>query len=375
MTGASPSVEPAKPPRIAALDQMRAIAIGGMVLAHFAPGVFDRVAFDSGVERAVLLIGRFATPAFIVVFGLTAGLVYASKYYASRDREVGRRLARRGWLLLGCALLITTPEFFALGVNGAPPIEWLYATYSVLTFYWLAVVTLPGWLWLAKSAPLVLLPLCGAALWSVSLWLGFGGWSYGENRVMEFIRMNLVSGGFGYLGLMGTTLLCMPLGLRLHAARRSGSIGRETAMIAVLGAAAFAAGLLLFSRSESTLEMIVNGDAKGPPRLWYFLLFGGIALLLFCGLAWLERRIALASRVLYPLTLAGQAALPIYLGHAFVLPAIAVLDSMGMRFEGAWRAAVPAALFATFCLVVIVLQHRRTIRPVRCLQDSPVRAE
>lgn len=279
MTAASPFVEPAKSARIAALDQMRAIAIGGMILAHIAPGVFDRVAFDPGFERAVLLIGRFATPAFVVVFGLTAGLVYASRYYGSGQREIGSRLARRGWLLLGCALLIAAPEFVSLVMNDAPPIEWLYATYSVLTFYWLAVVTLPGWLWLAKSAPMLLLPMCGAALWSASLWLGFGGWSYGENKVMEFVRMNLVSGGFGYLGLMGTTLLCMALGLRLHAARRAGSIGREIVVIALLGAAAFAAGLFLFARSESTLDMIASGDAKGPPRLWYFLLFGGIALL------------------------------------------------------------------------------------------------
>jgi len=63
---------------------------------------------------------------------------------------------------------------------------------------------------------------------------------------------------------------------------------------------------------------------------------------------------------MYPLTLAGQAALTIYLGHVFVLPLIAVLDSMGLRVEGTLRAAIPAALFATFCLVVVALQHRRT---------------
>src|SRR6478672_11037322 len=66
--------------RLLGLDQARAVAIIAMMVFHFAPGVFIQLPRFEPFRDPVLWFGRMATPAFVVVFGVTAGFVFLSRY-------------------------------------------------------------------------------------------------------------------------------------------------------------------------------------------------------------------------------------------------------------------------------------------------------
>lgn len=69
-----------KKERLTFIDETRALAIISMIIAHFGPGVFQRLPSLQFLAEPVLFIGRFATTTFIVVFGITLGFVYFDRF-------------------------------------------------------------------------------------------------------------------------------------------------------------------------------------------------------------------------------------------------------------------------------------------------------
>ena len=84
--------------------------------------------------------------------------------------------------------------------------------------------------------------------------------------------------------------------------------------------------------------------------------FAGPVLLLLAGLIALELHAADLSKLLYPLALFGMGALPIYTVHTFVIPLLKLVDTM-TEVEGIVRIALPFAVFAVYCLIVMQYYH------------------
>ena len=358
-----PTTQPPAPSRrLLGLDQARAVAILAMLVAHFAPGVFDRFPRLGPVQGPVLWFARLATPTFVVVFGVTVGFVLLPRYRRGKGVPTGRRLRRRAALMLLCAALVALPAWIRLvAERNADPWAWAFGAYSVLLFYALALAVLPAWLeWLSQPGGRLEARclLAGVALWALGT-AGEAVWPQRSPSFPEFVRMLLVSGSFPYGQMMGTALLAMPVGLRLRERWEAGTDGAYLARVLAAGAGlSVVGGLWGWSVGEYDPARILSGELRVPPRGWYFLHIGGAGLALVPALELVPRLVRPLRPSAYLLALFGQGALVIYTAHAFVLPALALADQV-VTLGGAGRVVVALVPFAFFCGFVMYDRHRR----------------
>jgi hypothetical protein len=342
------------------LDQARAVAIIAMMVFHFAPGVLVQLPRLEPLRNPVLWFGRMATPAFVVVVGVTAGIVFLPRFVQGKPGYVPERLRRRAFWVFVCAVAITVPVWIRFVVNGVTDTwQCVFGLYSVLLFYGLALALLPLWLgWLSRHTEVRAL-VSGVTLWALGT-IAFYLWPRGSLSAPEFVRMVLLSGDFAYMQMMGTALLVMPIGLHM---RRAFDRGTGHVFLGQL----FLWGLFLslvgmgwgMAAGEYEIDRIVSGELKVPSRPWYYLHFGALALVAISGLELLTRGVKWLWRPGYALALFGQTALVIFTAHMFVLPALELADQF-VPLHGATRIAVAFLPFAAFCAVVIYVRHRRT---------------
>jgi len=349
--------------RLAALDQLRALAVISMILAHFGPGVIERIPALGAYREVILFWSHFASVTFILVFGITVGFVHYERFW-SADREIVlSRLRVRTALVLVCAIAIGIPNFSTQCTAGKFEfIPCLLQFYSPLDFYVLGFLSAPYWLRALGRRPIRNGIFIGGAHWLAAtvvlmLWplhVGFDA--------AEYIRMILVSGPFAYVQLAGCALAVMPIGIGLRRALGHGEYSMfVVALIGIgLGLTLLGWGLGHFLM-EFDIHAINTGELRAPPRLWYWTFFAGPTLLLLVCLIVLERRAPVISRLLYPLSLFGMGALPIYAAHVFVRPAFDIFDVV-VPIEGYGRFLLPLATFAAYCLLVMWYYHAKLHR-------------
>ncbi len=353
---------PSSTGRLACLDQARAAAILVMIMAHYLPGIAKRVTVVNRLWGILEVIARFATPAFVVVFGITAGFVFIARIRRGDRTETNRRLLRRFGVLLVCVVLVRLPDLAALVHAGNwHPLAWLQATYGVLWFFALAFLSLPLWLRVVVARPLLMGSGAGLMLWLVHSVLAFRLWPYcPQYPVLEILRLALISGDYGYLPLMGTALMVLPLGVAFRHALLRGDVGHLLLRLVFVGIVAMAAGLLYGNLlGDLTYTGLVNSELKAPARGWYYLIYGGAAGILLALLGILECHVALYRKLTYPFTLAGQCALLIYVGHFLVFPAMYILDWFipTGSIDGRARLLLAAVLVVTLFVTLILRQH------------------
>jgi hypothetical protein len=436
------------------LDQARAVAIMAMMAFHFAPGLFMHLPSLQPLVSSVLWFGRMATPAFVTVFGVTAGFVFLPKFVRGQPGDIPYRLRRRAFWIFVCAIAITIPSWIKLATRGESYVwPWLYKFYSVLLFYAIALVIVPYWLrWLSRHTEVRAL-VAGLALWVAGsvgyhcwpqaavdspalLPAGWGDlefssaqkqaiyrihrehaaavdapgadveelnrqrrermlevlspeqrsalaaedspqlrevvWPPAQIAWPEFIRLVLLSGDYGYLQMMGTALLAMPIGLRLRKALDAGVDGRFLVHLFVCGLVLSALGAAWgVALGEYNMRDIIEGKLKIPPHGWYFLHFGAIALAAIAGFELLTRNIGVLRGPGYVLALFGQTSLVLYTAHAFVLPSLEIAD-FAVTLRGLSRVIAGFIPFALFCVVVMYLRHRRLNREGERKANPPV---
>jgi len=269
-------------------------------------------------------------------------------------------------LVLICAVLICTPNYITLYFSGDfVPNHWLFATYSVLNFYVLALLAAPLWLRLIANSPVLRSVWLGAAHWVVGILLSHIWSANGDLGMADFIRQNLFAGPFAYLQLEGTALLSLPIGLGLKRAGRTGRYVEFSLRLFPFAIALTVGGAALgYYAGELDLRALVSGALKSPPRVWYWMFFSGPALAMLLGLVALEVRSKPARNPFTPLGLFGQGALPIYTAHAFILPALAGVDTL-VAIEGITRIVIPFVLFGSFCVLVMEYYRLKNARRFR----------
>ena len=231
--------------RLGAIDELRAIAIIFMMLAHFGPGVIERLPTIAPYGDAILFWSRFATVMFILVFGITVGFVHYTRMQSNGRSQVISRLNSRTRLVFLCALIIHIPNVIGLWESGSFGVaDVLFAMYSVLTFYTFAFLSVRIWLYALGKHPMVYAPLIGLGHWIVaSMILAIWPQSPAMDTT-EFLRFVLVSGPFAYLQLAGAVLFAIPVGIYLEEQlrSRSDSFGLKLIGLVILGLALTAIG-------------------------------------------------------------------------------------------------------------------------------------
>jgi hypothetical protein len=295
-----------------------------------------------------------------LVFGITLGFVYHHRFQSCSRAQTISRMRVRSSIVLLCAVLICIPELVGTwSQTSAGPARWLWATYSVLVYYVLALYSAPAWLAMLGSHPFRNALLLGVAHWLLAAFT-LAVWERDQAQgVTEFVRFILVSGPYAYLPLVGCTLIAIPVGVYLRRTLHNGTLLPFMAMLLFVGSGLMIAGYLIGTwTKEFELHAIVSGTVKAPPRVWYWMFFAGPALIGLVLLVWIEVYLPHSQRWLYPISLFGQGALPIYTAHAFVLPLLAVFDAI-VVIEGLARVIVPLVIFGVFCGMVSLHHHNK----------------
>lgn len=355
---------PVLAPRFAAVDETRALAIISMMIMHFGPGVFQRLPMLEPLAEPVLLLGRFATTTFVLIFGVTVGFVYYDRFQGPNRARVLEAIQARSRLLALCALVICIPNYIDLWLASDFDFHhWLFKTYSILNYYVLALLSVPLWLRVLGQAPLRNALLLGAGYWALALlWLPL----WPQDSVLglrEYLRLNLLSGPYGYLQLSGSAIMAIPVGIGLRKAVRLSQEWTFLRQLLPIALCLSAVGAVLgLASDELSLSAIVSGTVKTPPRVWYWLFFAGLVFLLLAAFIVLGLELSTyGKKLISPLALFGQASLPIYTAHTFVLPVLHWLDHL-VVVEGVMRIMLPFMVFAVYCVVVMEYYHRKMQR-------------
>jgi len=336
--------------RFIALDQTRGLAITAMILAHFGPGIYERIGLEGWLLDLLLLMGRLATPTFIAIFGITLAFVYVPKA-AVDPIAMRQKLIKRSGVVLLAAIAVSTPEFILTFNSDTYWANSLFLNlllnfYGILTFYVLAIFSCGLIIGPLSAAPYAFSLIFGSTLIFVGSVLGYDAWPSVGPGLLEWFRFVLVSGKYAYLVNLGCLLMLVAFGSHLKRELKANSgvnLTLLTAGIATL-LCGLAVGRIVGWRTVADL----HSKYDAPPQLWYLSAVIGTMFLVIA--LFNSFKIPAVSFIMEH---TGRNPLSIYVAHAFVLPAVAFL-----RF---WFPFLPDALHTSIPMLVFLLYWTRII--------------
>ena len=340
--------------RLVGIDVARALAFGGMLLAHYA---FPPPGQDRGwLGRLDASADGRAAPLFCVVLGVGAGLLVRS---GSRDRT---------FVLRGLAL-------FVLGLAIWPYQE---TVYLILPHYGLLLATVPlwrrvptGWL-LPLAVAAFLAPSTVVALWGPQgLRLDVQPDSYDDLRDAGRVARNLLwTGGYPLVGWVGFLLVGLWLARQRLADRFVQLSLLFGGVLVMLAQPLFATALADLSPATaegggSGAAAFLDGTAHSNRTAWYVLASAtAVAVLAACLLA---TSAAATSRLARPLVHLGQLALTAYLVHLVVGEEVVWDWQRDTRPSLAAQVLVAAAVYVALAALASLWRARFRRGPVESL--------
>jgi acyl-coenzyme A synthetase/AMP-(fatty) acid ligase len=308
-------------------DIVRGILVLLMIGSHWLPGVVERApaAFET-IYAALNPAFRAGTPGFAVIFGVGIGFAYLSRFRRSPDSV--RALARRNAMLIGGGILaLSGLKIGWRWIAGVPmtPVDYSNSFYNVLTYYFLAVLSIPLWLRFLTAARNFNLACLGAALvmQGIHLTLSANVPSASDN---PFIQTGILLGWakYNYFAMTSGVMVGIAFGQWI---REAVTQDRPMSDLALAGA-----GLCVFALQIA----FVAGDRFWETwpldlSLWGWIFYSGIVAIAVPSIygtrdlttAWIE-----APRRL--LAIIGIMAFPLFIGHAMVVPVKKVLESLSI---------------------------------------------
>jgi hypothetical protein len=318
--------------RFAVLDDFRAIAVMSMIVAHFAPGFFDRLPSLNSIRDQIVVTGRLATVAFVMAFGLTLGYVYLDKIKKGYAPAVSKKLISRSAIVFACSIVFSSPFYINNILNQETELGvYLRDSYNVLCYYALALLVMPS-----------LLQIIAKSIWTNAIILGVSFWLAGHaltlvwnvpqpNSPAHFLYDLLAGGAFAFFKVTGFAIIFAPLGYHLknQISQRSASIEKFSLLLLLAACTSIALGIEIGNTSgELTTTAFVLGAIKTPPRIWYWLFVGGICLLVLLALILAQRNINNYEQKFSFFSILGRASLPIFTLHMWILPVINWTDNL-----------------------------------------------
>ncbi len=347
--------------RLLCIDCARGMAILFMIMVHF---LFPVAKYFPELEAYViglLFIGRCATPGFVAVFGITIGYVYLPRWTNGRKCKIVTKLFLRSVVLMISTLILSFTDIYALIDNGNLSItNLLWSSYSILGFYTLAVLIIPGYLIILKKLKSIGIVFCGISLWITAFVLYKYLWLPSEYlSSVGFLRLYFISGGYGFIQLLGAAFLFMPVGIYLANAKNGNMLESALKILSFISILIIVVSILLaIYKSEFSLIKISYGKLKAPPRFWYFMMYGWSAVFIMAIIGLLEIKYSCLKVFIYYLALTGQAPLRIYVAHAFVIPLSNSLETM-LKFPEYVSQFTALLTFMMYCIVVLYFVDRK----------------
>lgn len=354
--------------RVVPIDQTRGLAIAAMILAHFGPGVWNRMGITGPLLDCLLLIGRLATPTFIAIFGFTLAFAYVPKARTS-PKIVRAKLIGRSRLVFLAAVCVSIPTFLAtlqsrshwgnsLALNIALDL------YGVLFFYTLAILCAGLLIGPISRAPYALPAVMGSGAVFVGTFLGYDAWASQGETLSELFRLVLVSGKYAFFTNFGVALMLVSLGWHMRNLLNSGQ--RLAPVLLSIGTVMLFLGLGMGRIVGWRRLSDLHSGYDAPPQVWYLCMVVGVMLLAMAFFA--SVRIPFVS---FFLEHTGRNPLSIYVAHAFVLPGGSFLRQVFPNVPDTVNIAFPLCLFLLFWVFVVMKSARLLPKGMAPRSDAP----
>lgn len=315
--------------RLRGLDAARAIAVLGMVMAHFGPNPMPE-SFGGDVYGVVL--GRAS-----VLFALLAGVGVA---LLSGSRSTGGLWRVRGRLVFRGAMLLPIGLWLQGLDHGVLVILQYYAVYFLLAALVLSLSS--RWLFVAATSALTLGPLVYVSIRSISPeWFVEDPATLGS-PMGDIVGDILLSGAYPLATWSAPLLFGMWLGSRnLHAA--STQLWMLSGGLAIAFAAPRVSNFLVAEYGASLVgpprnpmnagfSNLLSAEAHSQMPLWMLGAIGAATAALGAMLLLAN----LSPKTIWPLAATGQLALTVYVGHLILLHANEELVRRGSVPEAAF---------------------------------------
>lgn len=324
------------------LNIVRGILVLLNVASHWMPGVMARVpGIFSEINKYFAPLYSSGTPGFAIVFGSGIGFFFLPRFL--KDPASVRSVVFRNTVLLAAgislyAALSTFADF--LSGNTVSGLSVLGAFWSVLTFYLLAVMSLPFWLRLLTMSSSFSYSCIGLAslFYLIHLLIVVIDIPPSENPFLQFFVLVLTA-KYNYFEMSAGVLVGAAVGNWIRSAIMEGrSLGSFTRAGLFL---ILAAAVISYEMGEIALWTVWP---KGL-SLWTWPLYLGCVLI---GITMVQRFVSTRSiqgglaQVFKALAIIGIVAFPIFIAHELVIPVKNALFSLGVPF------ALPIALLAFF---------------------------
>jgi hypothetical protein len=340
------------PPRRAteawALDAARGIMVLAVIVSHWGPGFFNRFGLSEAAERWLTVIYRAGTPGFAAIFGVTVGYHLLPAFQRGRD-ALGRRQRRALAFVLGGLLLVVLLEILrdALVEGGIGADSIVYAFYDPLTYYALALVSIPGWLALisGRSHMLATMLLTAAALWAAFLIAHQTLAPASLPGLLDLGRIVLAE-KFSYFKMSAIVFVGMALGYWTHLQRESAALpdARLLQASVLVGAASLLMAVEIHGIEALSVRFAPFHESTLGTVFYVSLAFAVFAALLPVMRAWNSLR-AGTRALCQVLIILGFLALPLYALHQAVIPLKDIFVILGLPESIAL--VLPLAIFLT----------------------------
>lgn len=341
--------------RFLAIDQVRGAAIFAMILAHFGPGLWSRIGLQGAPLDIITLIGRFATPTFIAIFGMTIAFAYIPKAQAN-PWAIQKKLLLRSRTVFFASALVSTPALINtlnshIFWGDSITLNLILDAYGVLTFYVIAILFTSMIIPYIARSPYYFPMALGSALIYLGTFLGFDYWGSGHQTGTELLRLYLVSGKYAFLTNYGIVLLIVSFGVLIRAMMLEGKNVNK-----ILFLSGFC--IILFGLSNGRIVgwrhiSDLHSKYDAPPQVWYILtIFGVMTIALFI---FNKFKIPFVSFLMEHI---GRNPLSIYVAHAFVLPITAMLRKISPNTPDFLNISLPLLAFFIFTAVILMRSSR-----------------
>lgn len=347
--------------RLRGVDAARAIAVLGMVMAHFGPNPMPE---SLGGDVYGVVLGR-ASVLFALLAGVGVALLAGSR---SGGWRVRGRLVSRGTLLLPLGLWLQGLD------HGVLVILQYYALYFLLAALVLSLSS--RWLFVCSMLSLTLGPLVYVIIRSIAPeWFVEDPATLGS-PVGDIAGDILLSGAYPLITWSAPLLFGMWLGSRnLRAA--STKLWMIFGGLAIAFAAPFASNMLVARYGEPLVgsprnpenagfSNLLSVEAHSQMPLWMLGAIGAATAALAAMLILADR----LPRAMWPLAATGQLALTVYIGHLLLLH----VNEELVRRETVPEAAFTVGVFMLSAIFICTLWRALFSRgPLEALLAAPWR--
>lgn len=301
-----------------------------VVVAHWLPGVLQRTVGSYALYEMLIPFLRFGTPGFAMVFGLGIGAVRIKNY--SDNPALFAKNLRFSVLLVGGGIL-----FLALLNAGLLLSEGRFGErltlsvmlYSVISYYGLALLTLPLLMRIITVGSNTFLTILACALVSMIIHeILYFHFNYPQmNGLLELGKVLLIA-KYGFFRMTAYVLIGAAIGWYLRNNYTRPMFIKELLLV----------GLVLFVAGALTLYYVSPDSVLrsfDSPKPWHLAIYAGALLLIIaCFLELVRARKGASFRALRWVRNfmigSGMLALPIFVGHEMVIPAKTLLERGGV---------------------------------------------